>query len=238
MNKQKAIAKTLEMAGAAKAEEAKKMVWCLPQSSVPMIVYLSGPMTGLPNNNKEAFNKYAVYYRSQGFNIKNPAEFPENNTQSYNDWLKRDIEILMTECNAIMMMPGWEASNGAKVEKHVAESLGYQILDACEIIDGAGYIKQPETICQIADRLTSEDRQKVYGPPSEDFTRQATMFSALGYRFESPNGELRSLEAKDIPMLMMSAKLSRLANCGFSHRDSIVDIAGYAKCLDQINSSK
>lgn len=193
-------------------------------------------MTGLPNNNLDAFNAQAKYWRALGLNIKNPAEFSSDGCSTYAQWLKRDLHILMNECNALMLMPGWEKSKGATTEKKVAEALDYPILAAGLIEeDNTMLYTEPETVCQIADRLTSEDRQKTYGHPTEDFTRQANILNSLGYRYMPPNGPLRLLQARDIPMLMITAKMSRLVNSEFEHRDSIIDIAGYAKCLDQVN---
>ena len=35
---------------------------------------------------------------------------------------------------------------------------------------------------------------------------------------------------------MMDVKLARLVKTGGQHRDSIIDIAGYALCLDVVNN--
>lgn len=81
-----------------------------------------------------------------------------------------------------------------------------------------------ETICQEADRLVSHDRQSQYGHPREDFTRTAIMWEAL---FDLPPG---SLDPEKVAMAMICVKLSRL--CNAYKRDTIVDIAGYAKTID------
>ncbi len=210
------------------------------QGKKALSVYMSGPMTGLPNNNVEAFNSYTKQWNDAGYVIVNPASFEEKAKETYTDWLKRDVSCLINSCNAIAMMPGWEKSNGARLEYSVACSLGYLVFDATQ--PGKPFLVPEEevdnrTVCEIADQLTSKDRQKVYGSPDEDFTRQANMLNALGYSFTTPNGTTRQIFAQDISVIMICTKLSRLVNSNLNHRDSIVDICGYAKCLDQINQA-
>lgn len=41
--------------------------------------------------------------------------------------MKADIKLLM-DCDAIYLLKGWEDSKGARIEKELAESLGYRII--------------------------------------------------------------------------------------------------------------
>lgn len=78
------------------------------------------------------------------------------------------------------------------------------------------------TILDEAAKLTSQDRQAVYGHPADDYARTAAMWSAyLGV-------EVTALQAQ---MCMVLVKVSRLANTP-THRDSLVDIAGYARTYE------
>jgi hypothetical protein len=83
----------------------------------------------------------------------------------------------------------------------------------------------PEGILQEAIRITSGDRQKVYGHPSEDWTRTAKLWSAiLGVE----------VTAQQCCLCMIAVKMSRLCKTP-GHRDSIVDICGYSRCIELIH---
>ena len=81
-----------------------------------------------------------------------------------------------------------------------------------------------ESVCQEADRIVSLDRQETYGHPRDDFDRTATMWEAL---LGLPPG---AIDPEKVAMCMIAVKLSRL--CHGYKRDTIVDIAGYAKTID------
>ena len=87
-----------------------------------------------------------------------------------------------------------------------------------------------------AERIITQDRNKSYGEPDEDFQRIAAIASAMGFRalktIERPDGdtsEFVPLTGSDVAKFMICLKLSRLAWMP-THRDSWLDIAGYAGC--------
>jgi hypothetical protein len=90
---------------------------------------------------------------------------------------------------------------------------------------------EEEDVLEEALRITSGDRQNQYGPPDQDFTRTAAMWSALfGHKLKSP------FEARDVAMAMICLKLSRETHQ--RKRDNAVDGAGYFRCLHLCNLSK
>lgn len=91
-----------------------------------MRVYLSGPMAGLPEHNFPAFHAHAALLRAQGHDVVNPAEL-DHQGSSWEGCLRTDLREMCT-CDAIALMPGWEASKGANLELHVAHRLGMQVL--------------------------------------------------------------------------------------------------------------
>lgn len=88
-------------------------------------VYLSGPMSGIADNNFPAFAEWAARLRSQGLDVVSPAEIQESGTWEL--CLRADLRELVT-CDAIALMPGWESSRGANLELHVAHRVGMEVI--------------------------------------------------------------------------------------------------------------
>lgn len=86
-------------------------------------VYLSGPMTGLPDLNFPAFNAAAARLRADGLRVVNPAEINLGAQLTWEQCMRADIKALC-DCDAIVLLPGWEASKGAHLELHIAHRLG------------------------------------------------------------------------------------------------------------------
>jgi hypothetical protein len=93
------------------------------------IVYIAGPMTGLPNYNFEAFNTAAAILRFAypEILVLNPAEnFDAVQTHPREVYMRQDIKQLM-RADTIVMLDGWQASEGATLEYDIAEALSLEI---------------------------------------------------------------------------------------------------------------
>lgn len=90
------------------------------------IAYLAGPMTGLPDLNFPAFHAVAAEYRAQGLEVINPAEINAGALGSWEDCMRKDIAELV-KCDSIILLPGWEKSTGATLERHIAVKLGMTV---------------------------------------------------------------------------------------------------------------
>jgi len=90
-----------------------------------MIAYLSGPMTGLPDLNYPAFQFAAERLRAEGVQVISPHEItpPGAGPWSWEAHMRADLAALLT-AEVIVMLPGWETSRGARLEKAVADALG------------------------------------------------------------------------------------------------------------------
>ena len=84
------------------------------------------------------------------------------------------------------------------------------------------------SILKEANTIIYGDREKTYGHPSKNLETIATMWNA--YINAKPNHE--HLTAKDVAAMMVLLKTARLAN-NPEHRDSLVDICGYAALIER-----
>lgn len=107
-------------------------------------IYIAGPMTGYPQYNFPEFIKMAALLRAMGFDVVSPAELddpadraaamasPDGERQtvesfgkSWGDFLARDVKIIADESiDAIVVLPGWENSSGARLETFVGHLSG------------------------------------------------------------------------------------------------------------------
>lgn len=90
------------------------------------MIYIAGPMTGLPGLNFPAFHAAAAKLRAEGFGVVNPAELNPDHTLPWGECMRIDIANLV-RCDAIYLLPGWEASKGATLEHHIAARLDMRI---------------------------------------------------------------------------------------------------------------
>ena len=105
-------------------------------------LYLSGPMSGLPENNYPAFHAAASALRAAGYRVVNPAELHPHGwyrrimarvfsalmrrahpAPSWSEYMRADLAALL-RCHAIVTLPGWESSKGARCEVAIASELG------------------------------------------------------------------------------------------------------------------
>ena len=85
-------------------------------------VYLSGPMTGLPDYNRAAFNLRADAFRAAGYTVNNPAEISQEHGLShpYGFYFKRALKMLL-ESDVVYIFGDITESKGALMELDVAK---------------------------------------------------------------------------------------------------------------------
>ncbi|KGC13718.1 hypothetical protein DM48_339 [Burkholderia gladioli] len=104
-----------------------------------MSLYVSGPMTGRPNMNFEAFNDLTCRLRWLGYTVTNPVEINPDPSADWLDCIAADIAA-MRYVDGIVQMPGWETSFGAWIEYLVALKYGLDVY--CVADSRIGYIKK------------------------------------------------------------------------------------------------
>lgn len=91
-----------------------------------MKIYLSGPMSGLPEHNFPAFHAAAARLRERGYEVVSPAELHVHTSGDWHDYLRADIKALC-DCDTLALLPGWAKSRGAQLELHIAHRLDLTI---------------------------------------------------------------------------------------------------------------
>jgi len=87
-------------------------------------VYLAGPMRGIPDHNKAAFAQAAERWRLAGHTVFNPASLKPGLTRR--DYMIQDIKNLL-KSEAVVVLRGWEDSEGASLEVAIAQCLDIPI---------------------------------------------------------------------------------------------------------------
>jgi dATP/dGTP diphosphohydrolase/uncharacterized protein DUF4406 len=92
-----------------------------------MRIYLSGPMTGYADWNYPAFNCAAKTLRGQGHDVFNPAENDNGSSGKPREFYLRIDVKAVADAEAVVVLPGWERSEGASLEVHIAKHLAMPV---------------------------------------------------------------------------------------------------------------
>jgi hypothetical protein len=112
-----------------------------------MIVYISGAVSGKPENNKEAFarayhniGRLRHYDKLRDIKIINPLHLAERLDRKFAaagkkaewaDYMRVDIQALCT-ASAVFFLKDWTESDGATLERHIAKRLGIPCADSMD----------------------------------------------------------------------------------------------------------
>ena len=103
-------------------------------------IYLSGPISGLPDKNKPAFDAEEALLRADFFDIFNPQSIAAPSEETLAEWAhdydpkgrlwQYYMKICVAEiphCDSMRMLPHWQNSKGAVWEHRIAQMLGIPI---------------------------------------------------------------------------------------------------------------
>ncbi len=94
----------------------------------PKIAYISGPMRGKAGFNYEAFNMVAHCLRNCRYIVINPADnFGGISSYQHKTYMRHDFHHVL-QSDLIVVLDGWEQSEGAKAEVLVGQQIGIPIL--------------------------------------------------------------------------------------------------------------
>lgn len=109
---------------------------------IPSIIYISGPMSGLPKFNFASFDKAQKIWEKRGARVLSPAQTSRavgytEESDPTTPLGRADLQHLLLidiaslyYADAIGMLPGWERSMGATVELSIAQFLKMPVYDA------------------------------------------------------------------------------------------------------------
>ena len=104
------------------------------------MIYLSGPMTGIPEYNYPAFRQASKTLRDLGHFVFDPSEAFDGATDLPKEvYMRKDIEELL-KADVVALLPGWELSTGAQLEVEVAKQCGIPIRLLKELLATEGQI--------------------------------------------------------------------------------------------------
>jgi hypothetical protein len=100
-----------------------------------MRLYITGPMTGLPDFNRPAFQRTTRILRSLGHWVMDPTELDslptkvgEVDTWVWKLFLSRDVAMLLSvELDGMVLLDGWERSRGSRLEVLTALLAGIRL---------------------------------------------------------------------------------------------------------------
>ena len=191
------------------------------------IVMLCGPFIDNPEENRKKFEEAALPVWKAGFFAFNPIGncFYMFGKVSEDVFKERDLWIV-EKMDALLMLNGWNSSAGANREREHALKLGIPVFESLEELIAAD--KKPEkSILVEAHELSTVVRRATYSHPLDDYTATAKMWSGvLAMKLK------QDLTPEEAILCMCCVKISRESRKHM--RDSIVDLAGYANCLQMV----
>lgn len=89
--------------------------------------YIAGKITGLPKTHvTDKFNNIEQHLTGMGYNVVKPIAVADD-TQSWDDAVRTDIRKML-ECDEVHLLPDWQDSRGAQLERDIALRLGMQVV--------------------------------------------------------------------------------------------------------------
>jgi len=206
-------------------------------------------MRGYPEFNFPAFADATAKLRAAGYEVFSPAEQDLNNgfdptKGDYNavtpagfnlgEALAADLAYICKEAEVVVVLPGWEKSDGVNAEVATAKAVGIPVMT----LDEALGLESPDTprvaSLKRAIGYISGDRNASYGPPTQDFERTADMWTAFGFRFVPHKracvcGGAQPVVPHHVANGLILLKQSRTAHQP-EKADSWDDTSGYSGC--------
>lgn len=89
----------------------------------PTVLYVCGPMSGLPELNFGAFFEAEKKLRDAGYEVLNPADRAGRTPDMPWEWYLRRCIKDVADADGVAWLYGWSESRGAMLEMHIARTL-------------------------------------------------------------------------------------------------------------------
>lgn len=106
-----------------------------PTMTRTMCAYLSGPITGMPDLNREAFSAAEAALQAHEVEVINPLRNGLPPDAAWADHMRADIAALVTQADIMVLLPDFLHSAGARAELNCAHALGIPALLLHEALD-------------------------------------------------------------------------------------------------------
>ncbi len=89
--------------------------------------YIAGKITGLPKGQvKDKFNVVASELSGMGYKVVEPVAVNDD-SKTWDDAVRSDIKKML-ECDEVHLLPDWQESRGAQLERDIALRLGMEVI--------------------------------------------------------------------------------------------------------------
>lgn len=88
-----------------------------------MRAYVIGPVTGIEEGNRPAFEAARAEIRTEGLEVTVPHDLIPADA-SHERAMRMSIGWMLREADVVAVLPGWESSDGASLEYAVAAACG------------------------------------------------------------------------------------------------------------------
>lgn len=222
-------------------------------------IYLSGPMSTLPEGNAPAFHAAATVLRGLGHEVFNPAELHDGDmTLPYKDYMVPELAALLDGTTVVVVLPGWEEGTGSRLEVAIAAAIGVPVREfdpvhglgtvvyaedagrdaVSQIVGGRNPVQEfvsgdQERPHEEAARIVLGPRGDFYDHPYDNFARTALIWQGVLYSKLAPGAHLTP---EDVALCMLGVKIAREA---FRHKhDNLVDGHGYWMTLEMVRAER
>ena len=114
------------------------------------VIYIAGKMRGLTDMGREHFHQAEVFMKNMGYKVINPAKLPKDlKLESY----MPICLAMLREADTIALLPDWENSVGAQIERQFAVETAKRLIHLKEDL---GFDYEDELAMDSDERLMEE----------------------------------------------------------------------------------